>query len=190
MGKADELAGTPLTAEQSVGHNIFVLSNIVAGGYYERAERPFGLSLAQWTVLRTVLISPESSQADVAAACGLNVMNVSRAVAALRAKGLVEATDDPRNQRRKMLTATPIGEAIGGDLAERERLLYDHVFDGLPADEVERVDAAINQVISRLAEHPPPEPPAPSRDWRAVLAGTQASPSSTKRTHQTSGAQT
>lgn len=189
MGKADELGGAALSTGQSVGHNIFVLGNIVAGGYYERAERPFGLSLAQWTVLRTVLISPESSQADIAAACGLNVMNVSRAVGGLREKGLVNAADDPRNQRRKMLTATPLGESIGSDLAERERLLYDHVFDGLPADEVERLDAAINQVISRLAEHPPPEPPPPSRDWRAVLAGTQTPSPTTKRTHQTSGAQ-
>jgi DNA-binding MarR family transcriptional regulator len=169
MGTASELGGAPITTEQSVGHNIFVLGNIVAGGYYERAERPFGLSLAQWTVLRTVLISPESSQADVAAACGLNVMNVSRAVGGLRAKGLVEATDDPRNQRRKMLTATALGESIGSDLAERERLLYDHVFAGLSAKEIERVDVAICQVMTRLAEHPPPEPPAPSRDWRAVL---------------------
>lgn len=185
MSSVHELGGAEITTQQTLGHNIFVLANAVASGYYERAEKPFGLSLAQWTVLRTVLISPESSQADVAAACGLNVMNVSRAVAGLRDKGLIAVKQDPNNQRRKMLTATALGESIGHDLAERERLLYDHVFADLSTNEIERVDAAIHQVIARLFEKPPPEPPAPSRDWRAALDSTT---STAESDHQTVGA--
>lgn len=173
MAGSDKLGGASLSTEQIVGHNIFVLGNIVAGGYYERAERPFGLSLAQWTVLRTVLISPGSSQADVAAACGLNVMNVSRAAAGLEDKGLVASTLDPRNRRRKMLEATPLGESIGEDLGGRERLLYDHVFADLSDKELRFLEAKIDAVTQRLANHPPPEPPPPSRDWPAVLSNAQ-----------------
>lgn len=190
MRSTPALGGVQLTTEQSAGHNIFVLGNIVAGGYYERAQRPFGLSLAQWTVLRTVLISPESSQADVAASCGLNVMNVSRAVAGLRDKGLLETTTDPRNNRRNILLATELGESISTDLAERERLLYDHVFDGLSAEDLDRLDSAVHSVITRLAEHPPPEPPPPSRDWRAVFADARNTRAGRKSNHRTKEART
>lgn len=169
-----------ITMAQSTGHSIFVLGNIVAGGYYERAERPFGLSLAQWTVLRTVLITPGLAQADIAAACGLNVMNVSRAVAGLREKGLVAASDDPRNQRRKLLEATPLGESIGEDLGERERLLYEHVFADLDANELEQLDSVIGEIVNRLANHPSPEPPPPSRDWRAVFSNQDHQPAGAK----------
>lgn len=187
MEARPELGGAPLTSEQSAGHNIFVLGNIVAAGYYERAERPFGLSLTQWIVLRTVLIAPSQSQADIATVCGLNAMNVSRAAAGLRQKGLVEATADPGNQRRKMLTATELGESIGEDLAERERLLYEHVFSDLSEKDLARLNAVVEKVITRLAAQPPPEPPPPSRDWRALL-DPQESRSSPKPPTQRAGA--
>lgn len=190
MGTSSKLAGVSLTTAQSAGHRIFVLGNIVAGGYYERAERPFGLSLAQWTVLRTVLITPGLSQADIAVTSGLNVMNVSRAVAGLRRKQLVKASEDPRNQRRKMLEATTLGESIGRDLVEREQLLYEHVFADLSTNDLTRLDALIDEVITRLAAHPPPEPPAPSRDWRAVFDDLKTQDPLSKPKRRTAGVKT
>lgn len=182
-----EGSGRPqITTQQSVGNNIFVLRNIVAGSYYERAERPFGLPLVQWTVLRRVILNPEQSQADIAAACGLSSMNVSRAVAGLRQKGLVETTDDPRNQRRKMLTATELGESLGTDLAERERLLYEHVFSDLSSKEVEHLDAVVEKLIQRLATVPLPDAPPPSRDWHAALAA-EVGQSNSTQLHQDAG---
>ena len=103
-----------ITRERALGQQIHVFANTISGHYYRRSEVVLGISLAEWRVLRSVLTNPGTSQAEIAVAEGLNVMNVSRAVAGLRRKRLVEAVTDPDDGRRSLLSATELGIEIGG----------------------------------------------------------------------------
>ena len=158
-----------LTSEWVLGQRIHTFSNMISGHFFRRTEQPFGVSLPEWRVLRSVLLEPGVSQGEIAVAQGLNVMNVSRAVAGLRKKGLIEAAPDPEDRRRTMLSSTELGEEIGSDINARERLVYDHVFAVLNEDEVSHLSQLLDRVNTAMRDEGLPDPPSPSRDWAAVL---------------------
>ncbi len=158
-----------MTVERTVGQRIHAFSNMISGCYFHRTERPFRVSLPEWRVLRSVILTPGIAQGEVATSEGLNVMNVSRAVAGLRRKGLIDVEADPEDRRRTMLSATDTGRELGADIADRERLVYEHVFSVLSQDEVQRLDELLDRVNSSLRTTPLPDPPPASRDWAAVI---------------------
>lgn len=159
-----------LSVERTLGQRIHAFSNMTSGNYYGRTESVFGVSLPEWRVLRAVLLHPSISQAEVASAEGLNVMNVSRAVSGLRRKTLLETRTDPDDGRRSLLSATSLGEEIGAEIAAREQLVYETVFSVLGADEVEQLDKYLAAVNAGLRELGLPDAPPPSRDWAGVLS--------------------
>lgn len=164
-----ELSEHHLTAERKLGQQIHAFSNMISGHFYHRTEQPFGVSLPEWRVLRSVLLQPGVSQGEIALAQGLNVMNVSRAVAGLRRKGLVETEQDPADRRRTMLSATPLGRDIGSDINAREQMVYDHLFSALKPDEVAQLNELLGRVNKMMREDGLPDPPAPSADWAKRL---------------------
>lgn len=170
MNAESESSEHHLTAERKLGQRIHAFSNMISGHFYHRTEQPFGVSLPEWRVLRSVLLEPGVSQGEIALAQGLNVMNVSRAVAGLRRKGLIDAEQDPADRRRTMLSATTLGRDIGSDINARERLVYDHLFSVLTADEVAQLNELLGRVNTTMRENGLPDPPAPSAEWAKILS--------------------
>lgn len=153
-----------------LGQRLHAFSNTISANYYSRTELPFGISLAEWRVLQSVINSPAVSQGDIAAAHGLNAMTVSRAVAGLRRKGLIETEPNPDDRRRVMLTVTGRGKEIGADISARATQMYAHVFSELTEDEVDQLDALMARLNAHIHSVELPEQPEPSRDWAAVFA--------------------
>ncbi len=158
-----------ITAERLLGQRIHAFSNMISGHFFRRTEQPFGVSLAEWRVLRSVLLEPGTSQGEIATSQGLNVMNVSRAVAGLRRTGLIETSADPADRRRTQLSPTELGRQIGADITERERLVYEHLFSVLSGDEVTQLNQLLERVNTAMRDEGLPEPPTPSQDWAALL---------------------
>lgn len=168
-----EQAPTPntgeLTQSRRLGQGIHAFSNMISGFYYGRTEVPFGVSLPEWRVLRCVMLAPGTSQNAVAQVEGLNVMNVSRAVAGLRRKKLITAEPDPDDRRKTKLQATDIGEEVGADIARREQLVYDAVFAVLSPAEMNQFENMLERVNEGLRSNELPQPTRPSRDWAETL---------------------
>lgn len=158
-----------LTIERMIGQRMHAFSNMISGNFYQRTEQPFGITLPEWRVLRSALIAPGTSQGEIATAEGLNVMNVSRAVAGLRRKGLLEVEADPEDRRRSMLIPTELGVGLGRDIGARERAIYSHVFSVLSDDEIDQLDKLLALVNTALRTTVLPDPPAASCDWRQVI---------------------
>jgi len=162
-------ANGEISLERTLGQRMHAFSNTISGYYYRRTEVVLGISLPEWRVLRSVLLSPGITQAEIAANEGLNVMNVSRAVAGLRRKGLVGAEPDTRDKRRTLLTATELGVDLGADIAPREEAVYQEVFAELTVEERESLDKLLGRVTDRLQSLELPSPVEPNRDWAAIL---------------------
>lgn len=157
------------TQERKLGLQLHAFSNLVASTFYHRTEVPFGVSLPEWRVLQQAIASPNTSQGEVAAEHGLNVMNVSRAVSGLVRKGLIVVTTDPTDRRRRLLEPTPMGRDLGADIAKRASLMYGHLFGVLSRDELESLDAIMTKVNGVLREGDFPDLPEGSRPWAEVL---------------------
>lgn len=160
-----------VSPERRLGQRLHAFGNMVSASYYQRTEKPIGVALPEWRVLRAAILAPGISQGEIATAEGLNVMNVSRAVAGLRRKGLLEARPDPGDRRRSLLEPTPLGEELGTDLASREQVMYEHVFSVLSPDELSLLDELMDRVNSSLRTGRLPDPPVASRDWKQAIAG-------------------
>jgi len=158
-----------VSPERRLGQRLHAFSNMVSGHYYQRTEKPLGVALAEWRVLRAVLLSPGVSQSEVASNEGLNVMNVSRAVAGLRRKGLLDVQTDPADRRRTSLNATELGRGFGADIGSRESAMYEHLFSVLSPAELALLDELMSRVNDALRAADPPPPTPASRDWRSAI---------------------
>jgi len=158
-----------LQGQRRLGQRMHTFSNMVQSHYYGRTEQPLGIALPEWRVLRATILKPRISQAEVATGEGINVMNVSRAVAGLKRKGLIEVQSDPDDRRRTMLSPTKLGYDLGADIGERETITYEHIFSVLSESE----QGVLDELLARVNDHVqngdlPPAPP-PSRDWVTLL---------------------
>lgn len=159
-----------LRGERRLGQHLHAFSNMVQSHFHKRTEQPIGIALPEWRVLRATILAPRISQADVAAGEGINVMSVSRAVAGLKQKKLIDVEPDPDDRRRTMLSPTELGAALGADIAVREQVIYQHLFSVLTEAEQAMLDEMMARVNENVANgHLPPTPP-PTRDWATILA--------------------
>lgn len=158
-----------MTTERTVGQGIHAFSNIISGHFFSRTEKQFGVGLAEWRVLRSAILMPGLSQGEVATSEGMNVMNVSRAVAGLRRKRLIEVESDPGDRRKTMLSPTVLGSEVGADIGRREGVVYQHVFSVLSPSEVDHLDDLLARVNNSLRTTNLPDPPPPTRDWGQII---------------------
>lgn len=68
-----------------------------------------------------------------------------------------------------MLSSTQLGREVGSDINARERIVYDHLFSVLSADEVANMNEMLDRVNTAMRDDGLPEPPQPTQDWAAVL---------------------
>ncbi len=158
-----------MSPQRMVGWHMHAFSNMIQSNYYQRTEKPLGVALPEWRVLRATVLAPGSSQGEIAASEGLNVMIVSRAVAGLRRKGLLDVSPDPNDRRRTQLEPTEMGQAFAGDMADREQIMYSHACSVLSPDELGTLDELLARILDHVRENRPPEVPPPSRPWRDII---------------------
>ncbi|MEM7325838.1 MAG: MarR family transcriptional regulator [Actinomycetota bacterium] len=172
-----------MTTEWTVGQRMHTFSNVIYGHFFSRSEQPFGVTLPEWRVLRSLVVDPGASQGEIAAAESLNVMSVSRAVAGLRRKGLVAVDSDPDDRRRSILSITELGAELGQDIVDRERLVYEHVFSALAEEDLQQMHDLLDRINPTIEAASFPPSPETNRDWPTVISENLAgreSPSPTR----------
>jgi DNA-binding MarR family transcriptional regulator len=108
----------------TIGDEIYSLAKMLKQETDSRLAR---LSLGQGQFLLLMYLLKQTpdipaTQEEIALAMGLNKANVSRNVAKLEEKGLLEVFPDPGNARKRPVKLTPralrMGEEIGGEFRE------------------------------------------------------------------------
>jgi len=109
------------------------IANLIARNTAHRTLRGSGLSLQEWRVLRFVALAPSALASGVIASLGIDKTTVSRAIASLRARGLLRLQPNPADRRETRLTLSAAG-----------RRLHDRY---QPVDQA--VDASFEKTLSR-----------------------------------------
>jgi DNA-binding MarR family transcriptional regulator len=106
-----------LRLDQFLPYRLSVASNAVSQRIAAAYRSRFGLKIPEWRVLAVVAERGRADQAELVAATAMDKMTVSRAVAALTARGLI-ARDGPATDRRtRRLRLTTDGAALHGEIA-------------------------------------------------------------------------
>lgn len=135
-----------LELEKFLPYRLSVLSNRVSQIIASRYESRFGLAMTEWRVMAVLGRFPNLSAGEVADRTAMDKVAVSRAVAGLLQRGLIERDTHGNDRRRSVLTLSPAGYAVYDEVApmalECERRLL------APLSEEER--ALLDRLIERL----------------------------------------
>ncbi|MEL6662904.1 MAG: MarR family winged helix-turn-helix transcriptional regulator [Pseudomonadota bacterium] len=125
---ADQIRTGALTLSEFLPYRLSVLSNTVSSAIAETYRSKFGLNIWQWRVMAVLGEAPGLTARDVAGRTAMDKVAVSRAVAALEARGLLQREVHPEDGRAAHLTLTAQGKKIYTEivplaLAHEEALL-------------------------------------------------------------------
>ncbi|MEL6569790.1 MAG: MarR family winged helix-turn-helix transcriptional regulator [Pseudomonadota bacterium] len=133
-------------------YRLSVLSNTVSTAIAADYQREFGLNIWQWRIMAVIGESAGLTASDVAARTAMDKVAVSRAVAALEARGLLQRQADPGDARAALLDLTEAGRAIYEQivplaLAHERRLL-----DTLTGQEQQALEVLLDKLASTAAQ--------------------------------------
>ena len=116
-----------LILDQFIPYRLSVASNAVSTRISQSYRQRFGLSVPQWRAIAILAENTAMTSQALSRATRMDKINVSRAAAALVARGLVSDRENPGDGRSHLLALTRDGEALYAQIAplacELERAL-------------------------------------------------------------------
>jgi len=112
---------------QSISYLIGAISNILSVGGSRFYRQHFGIGLAEWRLMWVLGIEPEMTARRASQVIGLDKAAVSRAIAGLERRGLLQGSSDPADNRQRLIRLSPAGADLYGKMItvsrERQRRL-------------------------------------------------------------------
>ena len=146
-----------LDLEHFLPYRLSVLSNRISQAIAARYARRFGIGVTEWRVIAVLGRYPGLSAGAVAARTAMDKVAVSRAVARLLERGLVERDTHGDDRRRSVLALSRNGQRIYDDIAPLALDLERRLLSRLDRDERAALDALLDKLadgVSHLVDAP------------------------------------
>jgi len=131
---------------------VHMLSNRISRAFFDEVETKFGVSLAEWRVILTLVSEPGVSGADITNRWAMEKMAVNRAVQRLVDAGHVARTRDPEDRRSYRLSLTPKGTKLHDKIAPTANKRYAELISSVPREELDALVATLRTMIARAEE--------------------------------------
>lgn len=136
-------------------YRLSVLSNRVSGTIAHAYARRFGITITEWRVIAILGRNPGLSANGVAARSAMDKVAVSRAVARLLERGLLQRATHDEDRRRSVLELSPDGYAIWDEVVpvalEYERRLLARLTD----EERAQLDGLMDKLMQSVGDMEP-----------------------------------
>jgi DNA-binding MarR family transcriptional regulator len=142
----------PFELERFLPYRLSVLANLASRALARLYGKRFGLSVAEWRVIAHLARAAPASANEVAVRAAMDKVQVSRAVARLRTKVLVERATDAADRRRSALRLTRRGHATHDAIVPLARALEARLLAGMPAADVAQLDRLLGTLFMRAGE--------------------------------------
>lgn len=137
--------------EDFLPHRLAVVSarahRLFSRAYAERA----GVSVAEWQVLSVLARSGDLSATDVARKAAMDKVKVSRAVRSLLERRLLRRAEDRHDRRVRRLAVTALGRRAHAAVVPLAQALESEMLGPLPAEDRQRLRAALSRLDRHLA---------------------------------------
>ena len=146
-----------LDLEHFLPYRLSVLSNRISQAIAARYARRFGIGVTEWRVIAVLGRYPGLSAGAVAARTAMDKVAVSRAVARLLERELVERDTHGDDRRRSVLALSRAGRRIYDEIAPLALELERRLLSRLDRDERAALDALLDKLadgVSHLADAP------------------------------------
>ncbi|MGH8031659.1 MAG: MarR family winged helix-turn-helix transcriptional regulator [Luteimonas sp.] len=145
-----------LELERFLPYRLSVLSNRVSQTIADQYAVRFGLAITEWRVMAALGRYPELSANQVATRTAMDKVAVSRAVAKLLERGLLQREMHDNDRRRSVLALSPAGYGVYDEVVpmalDCERRLLEHFSDDERATLDKLIDRLMGLGLSRLRD--------------------------------------
>jgi DNA-binding MarR family transcriptional regulator len=131
---------------------VHMLSNRISRAFFDEVETKYGVSIAEWRVILTLVSEPGLSGADITNRWAMEKMAVNRAVQRLVDSGNVARTRDPDDRRIYQLTLTAKGTKLYEKIAPSANRRYAELTSSISGDELEALVGTLRKMISRAEQ--------------------------------------
>lgn len=139
---------------QTVWYRLMKLTNLINRPFFNQGARPHGININEWRLLMTLADFGETAAHELADACGLHPMNVSRSLALLCRQDRITMRIDPSNRRRKLFRLSPTGRALYRRVLPHMRQRADALFSLMSPEETMQLGELIDRLIARIESLP------------------------------------
>lgn len=112
MPKRSQGPSRTLELENFLPYRLSVLAQLVSESLHDLYARPYGLSVAEWRVMAVLGRFAPLIASEVGLRTVMDKVAISRAVAGLLKRGLVERATDRKDRRRSSLKLSARGRAM------------------------------------------------------------------------------
>jgi DNA-binding MarR family transcriptional regulator len=134
------------------GYRIAVLSNWYRGPGYKAIEKKFGITEVECSALFCVGHSDQMTATDVCNITGRPKNSLSRAIAILIGKKLLQRTEDDRDGRKKRLQLTSQGRALYEKIVPMFLRAEQNIVQPLTPSELSDLDRLLGKMIKHVVE--------------------------------------
>lgn len=131
---------------------VHMLSNRISRAFFDEVETKYGVSLAEWRVILTLVSEPGVSGADITNRWAMEKMAVNRAIQRLVDAGNVARTRDLEDRRSYRLSLTAKGTKLYEKIAPTANKRYAELISSVPPEELDALVATLRTMIARAEE--------------------------------------
>lgn len=131
-------------------HDLLKLSNRLMAPFATHLADRYKISLNEFRLLMTIGALGTTASHQVAEKTGVNVMSVSRAVAALERHGRISVAIDPANRRRKSIVLTEEGRRLYEIMRPQSLKVAEYLFSELDCADLATLDRILGKLIATL----------------------------------------
>jgi DNA-binding MarR family transcriptional regulator len=128
-------------------YRLSVLSNRISSAISREYHRRFGLAITEWRVIAVLGRFPGLSAGEVSVRTAMDKVAVSRAVARLLERALIQRETHDDDRRRSVLALSAEGVRVYDEVAPMVMEYHQRLFETFTAEE----SAMLNQLIDKLA---------------------------------------
>lgn len=144
------MAKGPLALERFLPYRLSVITNRISGALSRHYATRFGISIPEWRVIANLGRYPGLSANQVAERSAMDKVTVSRAVAGLERKGLLERVRDGDDKRRSRLTLSARGTDVYAEIAPLALGFERDLLTALTPDEAQQLDRIIDKLNAKM----------------------------------------
>ncbi len=150
--RQEDSSASELELDRFLPYRLSVLTNRVSRLLAREYESRFGIGVSEWRAMAVLGRQSVLSASEVAERTSMDKVRVSRAVASLLGKGLVERRRDPVDQRVIRLTLTRRGLEIYRRVAALALAFEERLLAGVEEEERRRLFALLERLDRRVLE--------------------------------------
>jgi DNA-binding MarR family transcriptional regulator len=137
-----------LELENFLPYRLSVLAQLVSGSLHDLYAGPFRLTVTQWRVMAALGRFAPLTASDVGQRIVMDKVAVSRAVAGLMKRGLVERATDRNDRRRASLKLSARGRAMHARIVPIALTYEKHLYEVLTDEERRRFDTLAGRLFA------------------------------------------